>query len=131
MSISILLVDDNQTFLSAVRQFLQLLSDVQIVGEANDGRTALLLAAKLRPDLMLLDITLTTLSGLEVARAMQFWPHRPKVVFLSMHDSAAYREAAEGLGALGYVDKADFVVNLIPIIEQIIADKPHGSTENS
>ena len=122
MTINILLVDDNPTFLLAVRQFLDRLPGTQVVGQAHDGREALTLAAELQPELMLLDIGMPRLNGLEVARAMQSWSRAPRIVFLSMHDNNAYREAARDLGALGFVGKADFVVELLPMIEQIVAD---------
>ena len=122
MTITILLVDDNPTFVLAVRQFLDRLPGTQVAGEARDGREALALAAKLQPELMLLDIAMPKLNGLEVARAMRSWAHAPRIIFLSMHDNNAYREAARDLGALGFVGKADFVVELLPMIERIVAE---------
>jgi DNA-binding NarL/FixJ family response regulator len=122
MTIKILLVDDNQTFADAVWQFLDLLPGTEVVGQAHDGREALAKAKELQPDLVLLDISMPQLNGLEVARCMQSWPQPPAVIFLSMHDSVAYRAAAQDLGAAGYVGKADFVVELLPIIERMVAN---------
>ncbi len=123
MTINILLGDDNRTFLVAVRQFLDRLQGAQVVAEVGDGPQALVQAAELRPDLMLLDIGLPTMNGLAVARTMQSWPSAPHIIFLSMHDNVAYREAARALGAWGFVGKADFVVELLPMIEKLIAEK--------
>ena len=123
MTLNILLVDDNRTFLVAVRQFLDRLPGAQVVAEAHDGPEALIQAAELRPDLMLLDIGLPTMNGLAVARTMQSWPSAPHITFLSMHDNVAYREAARELGAWGFVGKADFVVDLLPMIEKLVAEK--------
>ena len=122
MTITILLVDDNPTFVLAVRQFLDRLPATHVVGEAHDGREALALAAELAPELMLLDIGLPRLNGLEVARAMQSWARAPRIIFLTMHDNNAYREAARDLGAMGFVGKADFVLELLPMIEQIAVE---------
>jgi DNA-binding NarL/FixJ family response regulator len=119
MTLRILLVDDNQTFLLAVRQFLDLLPGMTVIAEAHDGIDALSQAAELAPDLILLDIAMPGMNGLDVARHIQLWPQPPEIVFLSMHDNAAYREAALELGARGYVGKADFVAALLPILEQL------------
>lgn len=122
MTVKILLVDDNLTFVTAVRLFLEMLPGTQVIGQAHDGREALTMAGQLQPDLVLLDITMPELNGLDVARCMQSWPQPPRVIFLSMHDSVAYRAAAHDLGAAGFVGKADFVVELLPIIERLVAD---------
>ena len=119
MTIRILLVDDNKTFLTAVNDFLLTLPGVEVVGQAHAGAAALALAAKLAPDLVLLDIVMPEMNGLEVAAALQTTATPPYIVFLSMHDSASYRAAARELGAWGYVGKGDFVLDLVPLIESI------------
>jgi DNA-binding NarL/FixJ family response regulator len=123
MTIKILVADDNRFFVSAVRKFLEIYSEAEVVGEAHDGREALSRARQLAPDLVLLDISIPELNGLEVARQMRSWPQPPHVVFLSMHDSGDYRAAAQELGTAGFVDKADFVVDLPLIIERIFLKK--------
>ncbi len=123
MTLRILLVDDNQTFLLAVRQYLDLLPGMAVIAEAHDGIDALAQAAELAPDLILLDIAMPGMNGLDVARRVLTWPTPPEIVFLSMHDNAAYRDAALELGARGYVGKADFVAALLPILEQLAAEQ--------
>lgn len=119
MTIKILLVDDNPIFLNAVSQFLDMLPEVEVLAKALDGKQALRMAAELAPDLMLLDISMPEINGIEVARQVQQWPQKPNIVFLSMHDNIAYREAAQQMGVLGYVGKADFVDGLLPILERM------------
>ena len=126
MTLRILLVEDNPTFLMAVCQFLDRAAGMRVVGLAHNGAQALALAAELQPDLVLLDIALPQMSGLEVARAMLAWPQPPRIVFLSMHDQAAYREAARDLGVQGLVGKADFVAALLPILEEVMSDIAHA-----
>lgn len=123
MTITILLADDNLTFIAAVRKFFDMLPGTEIVGHAHDGREALSKAGQLQPDLVMLDISMPELNGLEVARHMRSWSQPPHVVFLSMHDSVDYRAAAHELGAAGFVGKADFVVDLPPIIERLFLKK--------
>ncbi|MCF8169288.1 MAG: response regulator transcription factor [Rhodoferax sp.] len=122
MRLRILLVDDNKTFLTAVRKFLHTLGQVEVVGQAHDGKAALALAQSLRPDLVLLDIVMPGMGGLEVAAALQANAHCPRIVFLSMHDSASYRAAARELGVRGYIGKGDFVADLVPLIDSICTE---------
>lgn len=114
--LTVLLVDDNATFLATVNKTLGLLPHVQVVGQALNGAQALAMAQQLHPDLMLLDIVMPGMTGLEVAQTMQTCLRAPKVVFLTMHDNDAYRAEAKKLGALGLVGKANFVADLLPII---------------
>lgn len=118
MTLKILLVDDNLTFVTAVRQFLDRLADVVIIGQAHDGKSALALVRQHHPDLALLDIAMPGMNGLELARAMQLNPAAPQIVFLSMHDNQEYRAAASELGA-DFVSKADFVSELLPLLDKL------------
>ena len=119
MTIRVLLADDNPTFLAAVRQFLSALPVTEVVGEAHDGREAMVLAASLSPDLLLLDIGMPDINGLEAARRMQQWQTPPTIVFLSMHNGQAYRDAARQVGAAGFISKADFVEELPRMVETV------------
>lgn len=122
MTVRILLVDDNKTFLAAVRNFLVTLPQVEVVGQAHDGKSALELAKQLAPDLVLLDIVMPGMGGLDVAAALQAKEAPPRIIFLSMHYSQSYRTAARELGVHGYVGKGDFVVDLVPLIDSITDD---------
>jgi DNA-binding NarL/FixJ family response regulator len=116
MKLKILLADDNLTFLHSVRNVLGMLSQAQVVAEAHDGLQALELATLLQPDVVLLDIVMPGMTGLDAARAMQSWAKPPKIVFLSLHDNIFYRAAARDLGAVGLVGKANFMIELLPVI---------------
>ena len=119
-----MLADDNPAFLVAIWRLLYLLPNTRIIAEARDGEEALTKARRLQPDLLLLDIAMPKLNGLDVARAMQSWPRPPRIIFLSMNDGEAYRAAARDLGALGFVAKSELVVGLIPLIERMAANEP-------
>jgi len=121
MTVRILLADDSQVFLATARRFFQSQAGIQLVGEAHDGHEALILAELLEPDLVLLDIAMPALNGLNVARAMQFWPRAPQIVLLSMHDHSAYRAVARQLGALGFIAKANLATELPPFISSLLA----------
>jgi len=128
MTLQIMLVDDNLTFMASVKKTLKLVPNTQVVAEAHNGQEALELAQRLQPDLMLLDIVMPGLTGLEVARTMQGWSHSPRVLFLSMHDNESYRVAAQSLGALGLVGKANFVAELLPIIAGLTVPSAEASS---
>lgn len=121
MSLRILLVDDNLTFMTAVSQCLALLPNTEVVGQVTSGAEALVQVKALHPDLVLLDIVMPHMTGLEVAAQLRTWPHAPHILFLSLHDNDSYRTAARELGAVSLVGKANFVVDLIPIITQLAA----------
>ena len=123
MSLRILLVDDNHTFLTAVSQCLAMLPEAEVVGHAYTGADALAKAQALQPDLVLLDIVMPHMTGLEVASQMKTWQHAPLILFLSLHDNDSYRVAARELGTLGLVGKANFVADLMPIITSLAADQ--------
>lgn len=120
MTIRTLLVDDNPNLLMAVRQFLGTLPGVEVCGEAHDGREGLALVAQLKPDLVLLDMSMPIMNGLDMARTLQTWPEAPHVVFLSIQDGAAYSSIAQKLGALALIRKSDLVEGLPPIIQQLL-----------
>ena len=123
MTIRILLVDDSPNLLMAVRQFLATLPGTEVCGEAHDGQEGLTLVEQLKPDLVLLDISMPIMNGLDMARALQAFPQAPQVVFLSLQEGAAYVAVAQKLGALALIRKSDLVEGLPPIIQKLQADR--------
>jgi DNA-binding NarL/FixJ family response regulator len=123
MRLRILLVDDNLTFLTAVSQCLVMLLEAEVVGQVTSSAEVLLQVETLHPDLVLMDIAMPNMTGLEVATRLRALPNAPHILFLSMHDNESYRAAARELGAVALVGKANFVVDLIPIITQLAAQK--------
>ncbi len=122
MSFEVLLAEDNATFANSVSRFLSLIKGVHLAGHAKDGDEALAQTIALNPDLVLMDIAMPKLTGLQVAHRLQSLAHPSKIIFLSMHTDAAYREAAHKVGGLYFVTKANFVAELLPLIEQLVKD---------
>jgi DNA-binding NarL/FixJ family response regulator len=123
MAISVLLVDKNRSFLLALHRLLETIPGVNIIADAQDGYAALKKAELLAPDLMIIETTLGELSGMATVRLMRNWPKRPQIVFLSIDDVAEYIEEAHDIIDAKFVEKADVVTKLIPIIERMIEEE--------
>jgi DNA-binding NarL/FixJ family response regulator len=108
----VLLVDDHQLVRAGFRGLLQTLRGVQVVGEASNGREALQMIQTLRPDVVLMDIGMSELNGLEAtARIAKEFPHA-RVVILSMHADKEYVLKALRVGAAGYLLKDSDLIQL-------------------
>ena len=103
--ITILLVDDNTMVRAEFRKILELEADFEVVGEAQDGRQAVVLAEKLRPDVVLMDIAMPQFNGLDATRQFTKTIPATKVLILSAHSDYAYVSNAIECGAVGYLLK--------------------------
>jgi DNA-binding NarL/FixJ family response regulator len=99
------------------------LQGFQVVGEASDGVDALRKTQKLTPDLILLDVSLPGLNGLEVARQVRHLSPGSKIVFLSTIKSPAIVQAAFAAGALGYLEKSHAAIELVPALKTVLGGK--------
>lgn len=116
--LDILLVDDNPNFLKAAREVLAIMPNVNRVDFACSAPEALALAARSRPDLVLTDLAMPGMSGFEVIRSLRGFDTPPRIVALTLHESAEYRAAARRCGAHAFVAKREFGA----LIPSIIAD---------
>ena len=121
----VLLVDDNQAILSRARAVLA--PACLVVGQAHAGEASLSAAASLRPDVIVLDISMPGMSGFEVAAELRKAGSTAAIVFLTVHDDAAFIEAAQASGVLGYVIKARLVSDLPPAVREARACRPFVS----
>ncbi len=103
----ILLVDDSPFFLSVITSLLDAERGVEIVGQARSGHEALEQVASQRPDLVLMDLTMPGMDGLEATRRLKAQPDAPLVVILTLHNNLYYRRAATEAGADGYIPKRE------------------------
>jgi DNA-binding NarL/FixJ family response regulator len=117
----ILIADDHQLFLQRVRMLLQ--SDFDVVGDAHTGREMVELAIHLRPDVIVADIAMPELNGIEAARELRKETFVSKVVFLTIYPDNAFIEACMAEGALGYVVKAHMNTDLIPAINAALSGR--------
>jgi DNA-binding NarL/FixJ family response regulator len=119
--IRILLADDQQEMLETVARLLEDEFDV-IVAVAN-GERAIEAAIRLDPDLLVLDISMPVLNGIEAASRLKEHGSRAKVVFLTVHEDADIVEATFSVGASGYVLKQRLATDLVPAIRQVLHDR--------
>jgi len=124
--IRVLLVDDSQEFLKAVSRFLAVDPEIDLVGVALAGQDALVLVTGLRPDLVLMDLTMPQMNGLEATRQIKAMPGAPIVIILTGYDTPEYRSAAAAAGADGFVYKPELFKKLPPLmrcLRSVTADK--------
>mgnify|MGYP001614608128 CR=1 FL=1 len=103
--ITVLLADDHKFFRKGLRKLLEAESDIEVVGEAINGRQAVAMTRKLRPAVVIMDIAMPLLNGLDATRQICQTVPETKVLILSAHNDDAYVERAKALGAAGYLIK--------------------------
>lgn len=126
--IRILLVDDFERFRSFASSLLRKQPGFQIVGHALDGQEAVQKAQELKPDLVVLDIGLPKLNGIEAARQIHLFSPDSKLMFLTGNNDPEVAREALGTGATGYVSKLDAAVELLSAVEAVLLGKQFVST---
>jgi two-component system response regulator DegU len=125
----VVLADDLAPVLSAVTKLLG--GSFQIVGTASDGNGALDATLKLEPDLLVLDISMPGMSGIEVARELKKRGHNAKIVFLTVHEDSDILATCLAVGGLGYVAKVLMDTDLIPAMNEALLGHPFVSRFSS
>ena len=121
----VLLVDDNPEMLTAIAEILD--GEFQVLGASTNGEMALRNALVLRPDVIVLDISMRGLNGLQVAHMLRQLGSTAKVVILSMHEDRAFVEAAFQMGARGYVYKSAVERDLVEAVHSVRAGEVYVS----
>jgi DNA-binding NarL/FixJ family response regulator len=124
----ILLVDDYEPFRQFVRATLQARPELQVIAEASDGLEAVQMAEGLHPDLILLDIGLPTLNGIEAAHQISGLVPGATILFVSQNHDTDVVAAALSNGAKGYVLKVDANRELVPAVEAVLRGEHFVST---
>ena len=122
-TIRVLVVDDYEPWRRFVCSTLQKRPELQVVGEVSDGLEAVQQAEQLQPDLILLDIGLPTLNGIEAARRIRKASPTSKILFASENRSVDVAEEALSTGADGYVVKSAAASELLPAVEAVLQGK--------
>jgi DNA-binding NarL/FixJ family response regulator len=120
----VLVVDDSPRFASAATRFLSLVSEVDVIGQAYSGREALDQVDRLHPDVVLIDVRMPDMDGLEATRRIKELLAPPQVIVLTLHDNAEYRQQAARVGADGFVSKREFGTALLSLLASIEGARP-------
>lgn len=117
--IRILIADDHTILRDGIRSLLAEVPEFQVIGEAEDGHTAVQMACELEPDVVLLDIAMPVLNGMEATRQIRRYAPNVKVLILTMHENEEYIRQALAAGAMGYILKDAAARDLISAIRQV------------
>jgi DNA-binding NarL/FixJ family response regulator len=123
----ILLVDDHAVVRYGMAQFINQQSDLVVCGEEEDAANALSAIGKLKPDLVIADISLKDSSGLELMRNIKAQYHGLLVLVVSAHDETIYAEIAFRAGALGYLMKGDALDKIVSAIRRVLSGNVYVS----
>ncbi|MFZ5825294.1 MAG: response regulator [Bacillota bacterium] len=116
----LLLADDHALLRSGLRMLLESQGDFEVVGETSDGETAVSAAQALNPDLILMDISMPGMDGMEATRRLKTVCPSVKVLVLTMHDDPGYLREVLGAGASGYILKKAVDAELVSAIRSVM-----------
>jgi DNA-binding NarL/FixJ family response regulator len=122
-SIRVLVVEDFAPFWQFIRSTLAKRPELQVIGEVTDGLEAVRRAQVLEPDLVLLDVGLPTLNGIEAARQIRTLVPGSKIIFVSQESSPDVVHAALNVGARGYVVKTSAAIDLLAAVEAVLDER--------
>ena len=123
--VRVLLADDHETLLARVRSIL--CEDIEVVGTVDNGRDAVTEVRRLDPDVLVIDISMPVLDGLQAASQLQRKGCRTRIVFLTVHEDQDYVDAALAAGASGYVTKSHIASDLVPAIREALNGRTYVS----
>ena len=109
----VLIVDDQIPFREASHMVVEMTDGFEVVGEADNGEQALAMVDELRPDLVLMDVQMPIMDGIEATRRISALPEAPVVLVMSTHESGDYRGVAEAAGAVRFVPKSQFDMDIL------------------
>jgi len=114
-----ILVDDTPLVLKTVQQLLGREPGIEIVGTSTNGTDAIEMARRLKPDLVVADLNMPGMNGVEIAREIKRRPDPPRVAIFSFEDSEEWRKAAEKAGVDAWCDKRGSVSDLVKIVRKL------------
>ena len=129
MSITVFLVDDHAIVRHGVRQILESETGLEVVGEASDGREAVAQARKLKPDIVVIDISMPNMNGVVAMRQIGRASPRTKVVVFSMHADESFVAQAIRAGASGYVAKGADLLQLLAAVRAVASGNSYVSPD--
>ena len=120
MSVKILIADDHEIVRQGIRRVLEVKPDWEICGEASNGQEAVQMAQELTPDIIIMDVTMPVMSGIEAADEISRLPIGSRVLFFTMHDSSSMAGSVRRSAAQGYVVKSRAAQDLVLALERLL-----------
>lgn len=127
--IRVMLTDDHEVVRSGIARLLECSDDIKIVGEAESGEQAYQLYSELEPDVMVMDMSMPGIGGLESLRRIITRHPKAKVIMFSMHENVAFAVQAMTAGAVGYVAKSGEAQELVTAVRQVMTGKSYLNAE--
>lgn len=121
MAIDVMLVDDHSIVRQGIKSVISKEQDINVVAEASNGKEAIQLARKKSPDVIVMDITLPQLNGLEASYQILKENKKVKIIVLSMHDNRVFIEKTLEYGLKGYILKDSSIEEIVPAIREVYA----------
>ncbi len=122
----VLLADDHLMFTQGLQRILE--PQFEVVGTVENGRDLIPTVERLRPDVVVADISMPSLNGIDAARRVRKMPDAPKIVFLTMHEDATFAAAAFRAGASGYILKRSEPAEVVTAIQEAMQDRVYISS---
>jgi DNA-binding NarL/FixJ family response regulator len=122
--IKILIVDSSFRFIKSAINYITLNNDLEIIGGAITGEIAIKMIAELKPDLILLDLSLSDMKGIELLAKIKKMNKSPRVIVVSFNDHEPYVELSIASGADGFVSKSEFGIQIFPLIQNLFTPVP-------
>lgn len=129
MSIRILLADDHKILREGIKSLIEKQSDMQVIGEADNGRETVRLVRELSPDIVVIDISMPDMNGIEATRQIISKDSRIKIIALSVHSDKRYVTEMLNAGASGYLLKECAFGELVNAIRTVITNRSYLSPE--
>ncbi len=117
--VKVMLVDDSASFRMAAEQFVTEVCGVHVIGQADSGEAAVEMALRLRPELILMDLAMGGINGIEAGRRIKTADETIKIVILTLNNGREYRELAQSLALDGFVSKTDFTAVICSLINSL------------
>ena len=121
-----LLIDDNEAFLSLALHMLAPQPRIRVIGKGYTGYDAVRLAEELKPELILMDLSMPGMGGLQATRLIKAQDDPPIVLITSHHDDALHREHAAHAGADGFLSKQDFDTGIEALLDDLVLESVDG-----
>lgn len=123
--IRVMLVDDHELIRIALGQILGGHADISVVAEAADGEEALVRARSVKPDVILIDVDMPGMGGVEATRRLSALAHKPRVVAISVHEQMPYPQRMMEAGAVGYLPKGGAAEEVVAAVRTVARGQPY------